>query len=544
MMKKTFAIFSVLAVCAGLSAQNINQSVQVTNDYESKFSDIQKKGVELSIPDSLYRFDYDFNYSVFENPYRGSYDFSPYRVSVVPYSSGYDGSKFYLRAGAGYSFHPLLTAVYNAVDKDDFTLSLYSDGGGYGGKYWNGVAAYGGTQQRYDGYSYNESIGVSGHKMWDAATLAFNVGYDGIYAAKYKALSSGNAYEGSGYHSGALHADLRSDASKATYFFYDVALDYRFGADALTQDRGTLGEHNFGVSGSVGPVIKSKFRMLIDFAFNMEHASISGSSSTMTLADIKPHFKFNAGPVVLDAGARLDYLSDGDGTNFTVTPVVRADLQLFDGKVDVFAGLDGGQKLLGFHDLKSMNSFYGITSVSPHSMNEQIDIFLGVGGNAGSRLQYELRGGYNSIIGAPLTSVDGFDFVTLRNIYADLALTWNSERLLVDGNVHFGKASLSGTQQGYLPSMFNGNLRAVYNWSKRIFAGLWVEGATARKYSDSSLTKIPGYVNLGIEGEYRMSSKLGFWLQGGNLIGMAIEKIPGVVEKGPYVTAGITLKFQ
>ena len=85
-MKKTnilsAAVLLALTVPAG--AQNINQSVQVTNEYLTRFADFQKQGEELQVPDSLLRFDYNFDYSVFDTPYRGSYEFSPYRIDATP----------------------------------------------------------------------------------------------------------------------------------------------------------------------------------------------------------------------------------------------------------------------------------------------------------------------------------------------------------------------------------------------------------------------------------------------------------------------------
>ena len=43
---------ALLACCAPAVAQNINQSVQVTNEYETKFADFQKLGVDSQVPDS------------------------------------------------------------------------------------------------------------------------------------------------------------------------------------------------------------------------------------------------------------------------------------------------------------------------------------------------------------------------------------------------------------------------------------------------------------------------------------------------------------
>ena len=90
-MRKISTALALLALCAPLGAQNINQTVEVTNDYRTRFADFQKQGPSMTVPDSLFRFDYDFDYSVFETPYRGSYEFSPYRIELTPEARQRDG---------------------------------------------------------------------------------------------------------------------------------------------------------------------------------------------------------------------------------------------------------------------------------------------------------------------------------------------------------------------------------------------------------------------------------------------------------------------
>ena len=55
------------------NAQNINAQVQVTNSYSSSVGDFAKQNVPVNVPDSALKFDYDFDYSVFDSPYRGAY---------------------------------------------------------------------------------------------------------------------------------------------------------------------------------------------------------------------------------------------------------------------------------------------------------------------------------------------------------------------------------------------------------------------------------------------------------------------------------------
>ena len=118
----------LIALCSvsqsSLEAQNIKESVQVTNDYHSAFDQFDKQSERTVIPDSLYRFDYSFDYSVFDTPYKGSYDFTPYNVSITPSRREDPSTRFYLRAGAGVSPRPVLGAVYTPLSSQRASLSL------------------------------------------------------------------------------------------------------------------------------------------------------------------------------------------------------------------------------------------------------------------------------------------------------------------------------------------------------------------------------------------------------------------------------------
>ena len=84
-------------------AQNLDPTVVVNRAYEGKLMEVHKPMLEMAVPDSLRQFDLDFDYSVFENPYKGSYEFKPYELLMKPVSADMDKSVFWLKAGAGYS---------------------------------------------------------------------------------------------------------------------------------------------------------------------------------------------------------------------------------------------------------------------------------------------------------------------------------------------------------------------------------------------------------------------------------------------------------
>ena len=70
-MKKIY-LSAVFFVALSAGAQNLNPTVSVTRDYEGKLMEVHKPSMAMFVPDSLHRFDLDFDYSVFANPYKGA----------------------------------------------------------------------------------------------------------------------------------------------------------------------------------------------------------------------------------------------------------------------------------------------------------------------------------------------------------------------------------------------------------------------------------------------------------------------------------------
>ena len=72
-----------------------------------------------------------------------------------------------------------------------------------------------------------------------------------------------------------------------------------------------------------------------------------------------------------------------------------------------------------------------------------------------------------------------------------------------------------------------------------------MEGALARKGHDmgGADLKIPGFVNLGLQGEYAFTRKLSFWIQAGNLLNMTIQRHPMYADPGISLIGGVILNL-
>ena len=124
-------VVTVLPVAA--AAQNLDPTVVVNRAYEGRLLEVHKPSMTMTVPDTVRRFDLDFDYSVFENPYKGSYEFKPYELLMNPFASSGNMPSFWVKAGAGYTLHTVMELVWTPVKKGDFKMSLYADYNAYFG---------------------------------------------------------------------------------------------------------------------------------------------------------------------------------------------------------------------------------------------------------------------------------------------------------------------------------------------------------------------------------------------------------------------------
>ena len=531
-MKKSFCALAALVLSAPVFAQNINQTVQVTNDYVTRFADFQKQGGEMTVPDSLYRFDYHFDYSVFDTPYKGSYEFSPYRIRVTPQARLYDGNKLYLRAGAGYSFHPQLELAWQMLEKKDFTIGVFADMGGYAGRYFQRSSS-----DTFRGYDLDGHVSVNGQALRPGARLSYQVGFDGIYNGW------GDAYR-AGFNSGYLAGRVQSRERPGDYTFYDVDLRFRHSVD-----QGNVRMSNLHVGISAGPVLKGKYKILMDGLFEMEamgvYQTLFRNGYNTNLARLHPHVDFLFGPVRVDAGARFD-LAEYDRSEqkpFTIAPDVMVRLAMLDADLDLYAGVSGGLGMEDHYSLKQFNHFVNASNTPPTVSREKIRIRAGLEGHRNAGLQYAFEAGYVSYSNKPLVSLNGMARVDYKSVYANATMGWKSERLDIDGALTYNYLMFPEEASAFAPAAFTADVRGTWNWQQKIFAGLFVEAATARKSMTPDVASIAGYANVGLTGEYRIDRNWSVWAEAGNLLGMAIERMPGYVVKGPYFTLGFGLRL-
>lgn len=555
-------IISAALLPLHLAAQNLDPTVEVSRAYEGKLVEVHKPSMDVSVPDTVQQFRLDFDYSVFDNPYKGSYEFNPYMASMRPSSAPFDQRTFYLRAGAGYRLQPVADVIWSPAFKKGFRMDVYARNRSYIGDYRNISLVpegqshlLGSSGNSWKGRDLRSDVGASGRYEWQKGTFDFDLSYLGIHAKDTLKKRSYNS----------LNASLGVSSKQSRVFVYDVGLDYGFTADKTLK---SVQEHLLSLKADIGPKFRTSHKILFDMGLDM--ALYAGAIDWGTARmNITPHYVYKKGRWNIDAGVRLDFLVGADeggamrstGRQQFVYPDVNIEFNLVKNAMNIYASAKGGTSLNTYSSIVTRNHFADLSYLRggvPDSNVERLKAELGLKGRLGTMFSYDLRGGYagyaNTIFDAltfteqlqPLPSVG---YATVQKAFVELDWLLITDRIRFDGMVslsrYWGFEDASGI---FAPSALTGDAAVEYNIRKRLFFAVDCVYASGRRMVSlpSGIDQpvfIPAYADLGVSFEMSVSRKLSFWARGGNLLNMTIQRTPLYAEGGINFTVGICLKL-
>lgn len=577
-----------LAVSA-LNAQDLDPTVVVNRAYEGTLIDVHKPLQDMHVPDSVTRFDLDFDYSVFDKPYKGSYEFNPYLLTMQPASTVHDPKHLYLRAGAGYTLHPTLDLVWALPFKRAFRMDAYASHRSYVGKYWEfrPELAPGetvlvdrweqtGADEAYrSGYDLESRAGFDGSYDWNHGVVDFDASYYGLASKDHIKTRHYDAVD--------VKAGIASKALEVDQFTYDVGLSYRYGVDAARYSGSEmhLDEHVFAVEAVLGQIVDksaASHKVMFDVGMNMSAYTHPEYSTVAGEFHLVPHYVYKGdGRLMVDAGVRFAKVMRSDSPegiysakDQLVYPDITATYDAIPQYLRIYTHVGGGSKMHTYASVLEDYHHFDIDfgrGVWPHLdfEVERISAELGFKGRI-SKFSYDIRGGYVNYANAPLDAVTvafpdeseapvylpGIGYLSYQKAFAAALLKWKSESLKVDANIGYTYAFDMQDSDGlFAPSLVTAEAAVEYNWNRRIYSGVDCRFATGRKGSVMNLSHpdqrfeavVPGYADLGLYFEYAFSNSFSLWARGGNLLNMTIQRNPLYAEKGVNFTLGICLNL-
>lgn len=590
-MKRICLVSAAFVMSAAVSfGQNFNPTVEVTNTYQGNASEVHKPQLEMNIPDSLLRFDLDFDYEVFSKPYQGAYSFKPYMLDMRPAKDAWRGRKLYLKAGAGYSLHPQLDFAFSPEQKGPFQMSVYATHRSYFGRYHevapvlkdDGIYRLKKSGSGFSGYDALTTAGFDGLYSWDKTLLSFGLGYYGVASKDTVVSRSYNAFD--------FNARVRSNNPAESYFLYDIAMGGRIANDNLDYKTFSFpgdvpverqNESWFSLDGLVGPVFDSRRSFLVRFEGETSSYGKFYDGGLGRIA-LTPGYRLKTGRWDLNLGVKLEmvFRSEASDTLFfrkmnggkgqIVYPDVHVGFLAGD-HVSLYADATGGSRLNTYASQISRNhhlnpSFLlsdnsGLVNPLTDNTVEKVNARLGVKGRIASSLQFDVNGGVgiygNFLMESGLFLESGLvpmvAYSDANVVYANALIGWKNDRVAVDADLRYRSLSFQDKKAdnlGFGLPAYSGFVKASYNINSRLYAGITVEAASWREgkcasavSEDVAKVRVPGYVDLGLNCGYRFNRKLEFWLESGNLLCQTVQRNPFYAEKGLWATAGVTLSL-
>ncbi len=577
-MKRYISVAALFAVMLPVAAQNLNPTVEVTNAFQGRTIEVDKPLGEMYVPDTLMRFDLNFDYSVFEQRYAGADDFAPYLMDMRPDAQKVGGRRAFVRAGAGYTMHPTLDVVFSPEMRKG-ELNIYGTHRSYFGQYRN-IAPEGLELQwdgtTVDGFVSKTEAGLNGRvNVGKASEISYQAEYDGRFMNH--GLTN-HAY----LNSLDTKFRMKSQESRTRHFMYDFGFNARIGAEKFgTQVRDDLrltAVKGF-VFGTFGQVTGKGSSYLLDIKADIN--TYDYIASRLIGLSATPHYDWSNGRLNVSLGVTVSAVSAADDSHLGlyvqnvdksksqfVYPALYLDYNLIPDNLNLHASVTGGDRINGLYELKDWNPML-VREVSvrrPMYENtiERVNAKVGLRGNIASRFRFDLSGGYamyaNGLMDALMVAdatywyntdyvMPGVAYRDYSLIYADLRMAVDAKPVLIDAELNYRGTSFADDKlQTFAPAPLSGYLRARYNWNDRIVAGVYGQFATERESWGTAPEKlvgvvIPGFLNLGIEAEYALTKKFSLWFRADNLLNRTIQLHPGIAENGISITGGLILNI-
>ncbi len=522
-----------------MMAQSIDPIVEVSSQYKVDMGEIHKPSIDLSVNDSLQRFDINFDYSIYDRPYQNLYVFAPYSYTQIKHPQELGNNILFANIGYQSVASPIGHIAVQAITKKSFAAGVY---GNFDGYYKYGDVEVDDITPNFFRQRYKTDFGANMKYAWRSGEVDFDANYR-IFDDKFVYTSN---------HSDKLSftATLNSanvDEKSVDYGF--VANFYHLNANHTNYSK--IGESMFSVKGDVGTTFDIH-RVFVDV--NVQMASYSDyRSHEAWILEFAPIYEYNKGRLFGRFGAKFGsrfaskVKNNESGVdhkdNLTnIFPVVDAKYTLINNHLWVHAIATGSNHM---NSLESMITQCPIVKLSsPMEFGHTpIDAQLSLESTIGGVFAINIDGGYSinrntMVIGTSATELvpiaSYFDYEHLR-AGADMLL--KIDHFSIGGNVSLNKYIdwFEETQLNILPKLI-AHASAAWDLRERLFVSVKCD------YSSES-DFLPQMVNLGTEISLVLNRHFEVFVKGDNLLNQDLYYAPLYCGRERNFGGGLTVNF-
>lgn len=584
------ALGGTLFTLPARAQRKIDPTVEVKKDFEGKLLEIHKTKLETSIPDSLNSFNLNFNYTIFNKPYKDMYEFNPLPSARIHSPVAERHPRFFARVGLGYPLNPNAEVYYQPdLNKKGGNLSVTRHSlllKGYYNALWDKRGLVEMRPEGGDVYTLKKADekATANHSVmgalaeyrhnWGGGELSTGVHFSSNYYTYYGLNKMYRSVQDSCSHTFntlGVHFNIGSVNAKATgaKFNYKLNLLYRHTSDWISgagftpTQKGHFREDFVKAEGEFGPTFGRYNQFLV--GVNSETVLYGGlASSNAGILEFIPQYKFEKGRFRLNAGVRISIsYSNLEGTHKyhnVFSPQANVSYEVVPRNLWIYAVADGGNELNSYSTLLERNKWLVPMNV-PKTGSVPFRLTGGFKGKVFDKLSYNVYVNYTRHSGLlqfinalTATQYFGTGYSNHNEFSAGGELNWQTKVFSAGAKIKYSSYSkgteASGMPEGLLPSGYaplEGYLYGEYNWRERIYFGanLYFRNAAPFHLNAPFIkeTRMEGFANLGVHAKYVINTNFAVFIQGGNLLNADIQYHPYYLEKGINFGAGLTVKF-
>ncbi len=514
---------------AALAQGGLNDlNYQVTSGFQPTIKDAVKFSEIPEIKDTVKRID-NIKYSIASAPI-----FPKYQVQTIEAAKLQNEplTKLYhslLKVGYG--------PFYNMPYAEFWVANTRSRESSYGAH----LKHFSGTPQLkdvgYGGFSENV-ISVFGKQLYKKHTLSGDFNYERNvvhyygYDARLNQLDD-KKYTRQRYQLVEPKLQLLSHYTDSTHLNHDIRLSY-YNLQNLHRET----ENNVKLNAQ-GAMFVNKEKLNVNFLTDFYNHKQANDTVNDLIISLNPSFEANGQKWHADLGltGTLDYFRKT--ARFYFYPQLNVNYNVYENMVIPYAGINGGLIKNSFRRLTQENPFAD-TTLHYANTNNKYNGFVGLRGHLSSNMGYDARVSYAQYDSMYFYVMDysGANLVYNRfNVLYDNTslLTVNGQlnyqlrekfKLIAKGNYYFYKPK--NLTRAYHKPDFDLTFSGIYNLQSKFIvrADLFFMGKqwALTQVEDNGTTslqpkQLKGYADLNLEGEYRYSKMLSFFVRFNNIAG-------------------------
>lgn len=511
-------LFSLSVFSAGelLGQQNISSTVEVKREWEGALLNVSKTPFETRYSDTLLKLDLDFDYSVFEYPYKDLYDFTPMAAVDMFESVKADYPVFFMKAAIGYPWMPEADLYWQPDLGSRSNMLLYGNHDSFWGNKGldtpvNRSDSKAGISYRYNmrrgvvnaGGFYRNFTGDFLHSDWNGRQVLNQMG---------------------------ANLEIASKQPSSARFHYDFDFAYKY-----TSFKESVSENLMNTS------FKAQYEL------SDKHA-VGGEVSydyvpKRGLLEALPYYRFSTEKIDLKAGVGVAF---GNVQNkVKVYPHISFDFEAISDRMWLYANVGGGNKFNSIAEYFEENHWLYAGAYSGANLTSSyVDCKLGVKGNLFDSFGYMLEGSYASHKAMNHYGdflYQGLQFLEIVNdvnhFGAKGVISYDSPSFVVKYSVDYNHYS----KVVYMTPKLSMDLYAQYNIRKRIFFDLSLGYCSQMAAFGNEV--IDGFADLDLSVSYSVNKMFTVFAKGGNLFNREIFYVQNYLEPGANFALGMYLKL-